>query len=1247
MEKAKAKFLKFKRWIVATFTIIIVLLAGFFAIPILFPPTPPTGAAGSTVATSTLYSATTFPYQVKDFHANDLFWTFYSDDYYLVYAYSYTGKSWTFTTRSNITNSPSATSGGWTSGTYAYANDTNFASVTSATPSVSQNYSGYGFSLPVTATILSVRIRYDAKTAGNEQIRVNASWDSGSTWSAQQTTSLTTSEVTYYYDITAVTSWTAAKLSDTNLRVGVDAYTVGTPSTVSLDWLPVEVIYYDIGSQALGVCTFGYSASVKFDGTYVHYTRFDIVGYDLFWYRGIPNSNGTISWEAGGEQLVYNGTSAFYYRYPCVTVDSGGKAWIGVNTLDGANCYPFVLKNSATTSWSEEFSYKLSTTSSNFWRVQPVALTSLKVYVIYQYTNDYLRGKLYNSGWGSEESDLGDYGGTGGGFNAVGDGDNIHFTYNRATTYQIRYNKRTYGTGWAANCTLVQDTMESTSAPALSIDVTSGDLYCFWSKIDVDHVYYKKCVAGTWDTNPTDWIDESTDDIQSGIVGNAFSQSYGEYIGFLYVTKLEAPYNVKFASLAMQRNRYELWVNMFNSTQTAWTEIGDLPYLNNDTENYITSPLTGYVESWFSFEQTNRNVQQAYLFIECAYTNITVTLNNGESNYTYDFSSLYGLEWKSVNVSNAINTQTRANNALMSIKANEDGGVISKIYRCYIRIFNGGVYGDVLASDQRAEHTCMFSVLWTDPDGMSSYAFNHNASSSWLGSNVTGSLSGTQVWSNETITLQPDSTGFISVIFYSNDTNNNWESTGINTFPVISKYFSEDYLNILGQTGTFSTQHSLGRNNFYIDSLKLYIQLYTNATHEVYSVSTNGKTWDFGGAIRERDTDGAGFWYSYHEYRDGINYLHYMYSNELTDNIYYRRGVINSNKTVTFPVAEQMVVNHTGFFQLAVNGLCTDLSGHVFMAYYWRLTYEDNRAINVTCSSATDGTWATQSGYPQTVNSIDTTSHEAYVVPLLDEWDVYVVWTETDQKTQGRMIDNNVLQSTENVTDNAIREMRFFSIVSDTNGNVHFVQEVANGTYFTEYSFWNYTTKSWTIKSEFVTQNTIRSYPIISYDYYSDKVFVNWFTEDECWVINKATEWQNKTRIFMTPDGYITALDPNVLIPQCSQTALIGFQTQNIANSLYYEWVYLYIPLNIQDLSVGWNNFTAWTMDVDRTLGEINASLNLDSIDWAVITVDYGNGTQWSLVYGQTVNSEKLVASIADTIWIYCNVAGTWEHEYP
>jgi|YelNatPaOPRAMG01_1025707.scaffolds.fasta_scaffold06812_16 hypothetical protein len=298
-------------------------------------------------------------------------------------------------------------------------------------------------------------------------------------------------------------------------------------------------------ATTIGACDSGDKASVFFDGTYVHYMRY--AGYTNYYRRGIPNSDGSITWSANEQQITGSD-----WQSACLVVDSNGYAWVGYRKYV-SGWFPWVSKNSKKDgTWSTEFSYQLSTTASASWRVCPVPLTNGKMYVIYCYPNALPRGRLYDGSWGSEETDLADYNIQDAyAYSAVAEGDNVHFVYNRYSTYQIRYNKRVYGSGWQTNDVLVQDSMESTSAPALSIDTSTSNLYCFWAKTGTDHVYYKKCLNGTWESTATDWIDESTDTIQYGYVLNSFYKAYNSYIALVYVTKSASPYNVKFALLTL------------------------------------------------------------------------------------------------------------------------------------------------------------------------------------------------------------------------------------------------------------------------------------------------------------------------------------------------------------------------------------------------------------------------------------------------------------------------------------------------------------------------------------------------------------------------------------------------------------------------------------------------------------------------------------------------------------------------
>jgi hypothetical protein len=100
----------------------------------------------------------------------------------------------------------------------------------------------------------------------------------------------------------------------------------------------------------------------------------------------------------------------------------------------------------------------------------------------------------------------------------------------------------------------------STSAPVISIDTSTNDLYVFaatkttgtpsgWT---ANHIYYIKYTAstgqwGSW----TDWINESSEQLTSADVLTCFYQAYGNYVGLEYETKTASPYNVKFAYLSL------------------------------------------------------------------------------------------------------------------------------------------------------------------------------------------------------------------------------------------------------------------------------------------------------------------------------------------------------------------------------------------------------------------------------------------------------------------------------------------------------------------------------------------------------------------------------------------------------------------------------------------------------------------------------------------------------------------------
>ncbi len=262
-----------------------------------------------------------------------------------------------------------------------------------------------------------------------------------------------------------------------------------------------------------GGAAYGYSGSACFDGTYVHYVRFTYpTGTNYIYYRrGTPVSDGSITWNAA-EQLVITNPGNYNYLAPMIAIDSNGYAWIGMyRSVSAASTtyLPLVFKNAnnnGTWSTASGFPYALSATNDTTWRVSILPLTGGKVYAIYSRDGQPGKGKLWNgSTWGSEETTMADAE-LGYGHSAVANGDDIYLVYlNNTLATGIMYNKRIGSTGLWGTEAAVQASAATAMVPVLSMDPATNNLYCFWAGAPTAvHIYYKKCVNGTWDTNPTD-----------------------------------------------------------------------------------------------------------------------------------------------------------------------------------------------------------------------------------------------------------------------------------------------------------------------------------------------------------------------------------------------------------------------------------------------------------------------------------------------------------------------------------------------------------------------------------------------------------------------------------------------------------------------------------------------------------------------------------------------------------------------
>ncbi|MEE9284131.1 MAG: TasA family protein [Dehalococcoidia bacterium] len=106
-----------------------------------------------------------------------------------------------------------------------------------------------------TTGVNGIEVRVDwwlDSTLGNNKMRVELSWDGGTSWTAAKTDSTeTTAEHTTILGSAADTwgrTWIPADLSDANFRVRIETSCSGSPSNCDprdffLDWLPVRATY--------------------------------------------------------------------------------------------------------------------------------------------------------------------------------------------------------------------------------------------------------------------------------------------------------------------------------------------------------------------------------------------------------------------------------------------------------------------------------------------------------------------------------------------------------------------------------------------------------------------------------------------------------------------------------------------------------------------------------------------------------------------------------------------------------------------------------------------------------------------------------------------------------------------------------------------------------------------------------------------------------------------------------------------
>ncbi|RLI42705.1 hypothetical protein DRO69_10080 [Candidatus Bathyarchaeota archaeon] len=303
-------------------------------------------------------------------------------------------------------------------------------------------------------------------------------------------------------------------------------------------------------SVAVRPSTNGHYFSIWFDGTYVHYAFANCsAGNSLYYRRGTPHANGTITWQT--EQTVLTVSSPMAIHRPTIATDSQGYPWIGYALYNESNyiSHPYVIKssiNNGTWVTAEGFPYQLTT--ENFvgiWSSIVVPLSNGKMAAVYAKHSGTVKVKAWDGSAWRAETNTTNVISMACMLSAVGENDYVHIAFHEDTNYDLVYAKYSFISNSFINETTLEYGMTSTTGPSITID-SGGNLYIFWYGTPNDYVYYRKYDVHnkTWKPRK-EWIISQRFKREDYCI--SFYQSWNGYIGFMFVTGSSSPYKVKFA----------------------------------------------------------------------------------------------------------------------------------------------------------------------------------------------------------------------------------------------------------------------------------------------------------------------------------------------------------------------------------------------------------------------------------------------------------------------------------------------------------------------------------------------------------------------------------------------------------------------------------------------------------------------------------------------------------------------------
>jgi hypothetical protein len=389
---------------------------------------------------------------------------------------------------------------------------------------------------------------------------------------------------------------------------------------------PTNVLQMDIGSTGYR----DYRFATNYGNGRFHFTYGNSTA---IYYMYGTQSGRSITWSS----LTTVNSTYPPESYPVnVAVDSNGIPFVSWTAYAPTNIVPLVAKATDIngTSWGN--AVLLENVSYNWWTTALLPLTVGKMAVLWTGDPYNVRCNIWNgSAWGTQENVTGsdpyaDYL-----WSAVAEGDNIRFVV-RQEAGNILYFNRTWGTGWGT-ATTVQASVGYYSAPVLTITSTDN-LYCYWAGSPAkNHIYYKKYTnsTGVWDTNPTDWITETT--LKGNDTLSGFYQDYDGHLGLTYMTGTASPYQLKFADVTFNMYSLTVYVTRSSNSDHPNTPVtgATLTLTRTDGYNYTADGLSP--ATTVSYNSTHARYVWSQLANQSA--SYTVTANHKDASYPESVST--------------------------------------------------------------------------------------------------------------------------------------------------------------------------------------------------------------------------------------------------------------------------------------------------------------------------------------------------------------------------------------------------------------------------------------------------------------------------------------------------------------------------------------------------------------------------------------------------------------------------------